>query len=264
MKKRWIRTLPVLSLMFIVPIINSCSLGGSYTIENRSDFVYITRVSDTKCAATSNGYVTSSLISSLQYGDCYLMGYTLSNNRDANGFFVAEESALVNDAPLRRFAVYDKNTMIEDPGYNVYEIDDFGVFGFDPYLYYGDNWHFKVVSKYNFENTDVRIRLAYDRNNQFDKTGSDVSGTNRVILDMIFEAKEGTSPISSSKLYDVAVNMNNLRMMYTPNFSGAIVSGNLEYVNVLVQLRYKHNGKDEYLGNWDGLDSSFYLSFVKE
>ena len=264
MKKRWIRTLLVLSLMVIVPIISSCSLGGSYTIENRSDFVYITKVSDTKYAATSNGYVTSSLISSLQYGDCYLMGYTLSNNRDANGFFVAEESTLVNDAPLRRFAVYDRNTIIEDSGYNVYEIDDFGVFSFDSYLYYGDNWHFKVASKYDFENTDVRIRLAYDRNNQFDKTGSDISGTNKVILDMIFETKEGTSPISSSKWYDVAVNMNNLRMMYIPNFSGAIVSGDLEYVNVLVQFRYKRNGKDEYLGNLDGLNSSFYLSFVKE
>jgi len=262
MKKRCVKALCVLSFTLVILVVSACTKNPtSFRIENGGDFVYITKIGNTKCAATTYGYMTSDLINSLQYGDCYLMEY-VSSSKDENGFFVAEESTLKKENPLRRFAVYDKSTVIDDLGYSTHEIDDLGIFAFDPYLYYGDNWYFKLVSKYDFDNADVRMRVVYDENNQFDKNGSDVSGTNRVILDLIFDAKDGAAANTNAKSYDVAVNMNNLRMMYVPDFSNPAVSGDTKYVNVLVQFRLRHGGQDEYIGDWNGSNSPFYLSFV--
>lgn len=248
----------ILLLLPLAFLLNSCSLKDSFSIESYEDFAYITNIDGKKCAATSNWYITSELIQGLEYGDCYILSYRITDQSAAN-VYTASYTEMVSDGALRRFVLSEQESITPSDlsDYEPFDVAAAGVNAYDPTTYYGDNWHFKVSSQYSFNNNDVRPRFYYDKNNQFDESGSDVTGRNRVIIDIVFEAKEGVSKENNNKVYDFVVNMSPLRTLFSPNLDGAQTSGSDKYVNVLVMFRYKKEGKDVFLGSWDGYYSSF-------
>lgn len=248
--------------------LSSCLKDQDNSIQSDQDLAFITTVNDTKCAATSSGYVTSPEIQALTQEECYIIGYRLTTP-PVNGIYTAEQVVNVSTTPLPQTALYEGLPANEQE--NNLAVEDLYIPFYFPTDFMGDRWLFKYSTAIE-EGKNVTVRFYYNAANQIDKEGDDISTKNKIIIDVYFDKHDATlaeTRAANSKSHLAIANLESLRTLYNPNFDNhtGIYNGK-KYVNVQLLFRY-HRYIDpvrpseiSYIGNWDSY-SSVYMQFVE-
>ncbi|WP_156032926.1 hypothetical protein [Prevotella sp. 10(H)] len=263
--------LRILCSVFSVVLLMSSCLGdgdSSFTVER--DFAYIVSgdVGPGKYAITPNGYIVSDVITKLQTGKCYYIGYKVTNTT-AEGFYQAEYVNVLNNGnpipdaefsllppysgiPVRNDTITPTNLAIKLWSGSQHAI--------------GDRWlvDYNMTKK---ENDEVKAYFYFDRNNQKDSEGEIKPGDNKIIIDIRFAFIKNTGETNVTDVFSTVGNLGGVRTNYTPDYT----KGEEKYVNVPVKFRYQkyttagQPAEVVYIGSWNLNSSSnvYYLQFEK-
>ncbi|MFA6335447.1 MAG: hypothetical protein WCX48_07815 [Bacteroidales bacterium] len=245
--------------------LSSCLDDQNDSIESGKDLAFITTYNNTKCAATSCGYVTSPEIQTLIQNECYLIGYIITDPA-VDGIYTADNTYNVSDDPLPQTVL--KEGTPENEQENNSAVDNLTIPFFYPTHYMGDRWMFKYSAILN-SNEKLTPRFYYDENNQVDKNGVSIKNENMVVIDVYFEKSvvTGSNPASSGNEYLTIANFESLRTLYNPDYNRGYSTSNEKCVDVQLLFRYhKNRGVDEpsvisYVGDWE-TSSRVYMTFI--
>lgn len=250
----------------------SCINNDDPYLKSSRDLAYITTVNDTKCAATSYGYITSAAIQNLNINDCYIVSYSYkTSDKTSDGIYVANEFSNISGDPMPQTVL--KSGKPSENADDVFKITELAVPVFSPTKYFGDRWAITYTLLSQQQEKKPIVYFYYDKENQIDKDGVDISDDNKVIIDVDFEEDITMSDASKEQKRTVIGNLESLRSAYNPNFNNAQTGNDgAKYVSVLLQFRYKkYNEKSEqfethYVGTWNtnSIEKILYMTFIQE
>jgi hypothetical protein len=246
--------IPFITMIIASMALFSCLNEEDNYIECRSDIGFITYENGVKCAATSNGYITSTEIKSLILNECYTFGYQITDP-PVNGIYKVEKVYNISEKPLTQTSLQIGKPLKIDT-LDVWDID---IPIFAPSTYMGDRWVF-TYSSITKERENVIASFFFDKDNQMDKNGNDANGNNEIILDIYFTKADSLNSGCEieEKRFATVANLESLRTFsftseYSKNFSIDMFGGMYKSVQILFRYRkFLKSGKSEiaYLGSY--------------
>lgn len=244
----------------------SCLDSSNTSIVSGKDVGYVTSVKGVPCLATSSGYITSPLVSSLIMNECYLVAYEITMP-DKNGIYTAEALTTVSKDPLPQTILQEGKPIFEEGhSFSVKRLE-IPVFAASDYM--GDRWLFNYIATVN-KSEHVSSYFYYDKENQVDRDGKNISGENKIIIDIAFK-KTDIMRLNTmeDKVHLTVGNLEQLRTLFKPDFSKGDTNNK---VNVLIQFRYRKYvdeqkpAQEAYLGTWSANNQNkvYYMTFSKE
>lgn len=251
------KRISTLSLILTVAIsLTSClnGLDDDY-IECGQDIGFIKTVNNIKCAATSYGLVTSPEIKNLQSGECYILGYQITEAA-VDGVYNASRVFNISENPLPQTALKTgkpaESTSVA--------VNDFYIPFYASTDYMDDRWVFNYVASVK-NNEKITAEFYYNEDNQIDKNGINVKGSDKIIIDVYFR-RNGTPDSSSTvktKSFSYVGNMRYLRdFALNPENSLDVTKDKYGryYKIIFIQFRYHKyvsatKSEVTYLGSWE-------------
>lgn len=246
----------------------SCLDSGDDSLRINRDIAYITTKNGSACAATRSGYVvTAAQVQTMLRGEFYFVSYEI-NNSQVDGVYVASEFTKLSDEPIPQTSLKWNSEVPEDRGLAIVELST-PIFAVDDY--WNDRWVFGYTVKIG-ENDGSEMVFYYDKDNQIDKDGKDISKDNKIIIDICAKKIESFATVGplKNKTAQAVGNLSALRSLIQPDFTKATtLSDGTKVVDVLVQFRYKKQVNDDkseiaYLGKLNNQEgNNFYIRFKK-
>lgn len=256
--------LHILSILIAISL-SSCLSDHESSIESSRDIAYVTTIDNTPCVATSSGYVSAPLVKELKQQECYIIAYKITDLSN-NGIYQTNDMTNISGSPLPQTALREASPT-PDPKYGL-AVKDLNIPIFAATDYMGDRWLFNYTATIS-KNENVISYFYYDKNNQIDENGKDISKDNKIIIDILFSKSEIVrSATMEDKKHLTVGNLESLRRMYTPDYS----KGDSEKgVPVLIQFRYRkyinenRPYEETFFGSWstNGTSRVYYMTFVK-
>jgi hypothetical protein len=220
------------------------------------DIGFITTENGIKCAATSYGYVTSPEIKSLSLNECYILGYRITN-LPVNGIYTADQVYHVSEKPIPQTALQIRKPTDSSS----VAVQDLNILFYAHTNYMGDRWMF-TYSALAKSDENISAHFFYDKDNQMDKSGNNIKGKNKLIIDVYFTK---TSPAGSNtevkeRTFSAVGNLEGLRAFaFTPEYSQEVSTNQYGKMYMAVQIQFRYHKyiaantfETAYLGSWNG------------
>ncbi|MDR0824244.1 MAG: hypothetical protein LBN74_04070 [Prevotella sp.] len=274
--------LKLICCVFSIAFLFSSCLGETNTeIEVVADYAYITTLgSGVQVAAVSgqgNGpmYVTSPQIATLQRGQCYTLGYKISNTSSASGYYVAEDfgakAVMLNQTMGHPTAPSEENDYLPTSfGVLFY---DYGLLTTTYQSFFGDRWIFGAKASLR-DKDDPSMEFYYDPNNQKEEVNGQMGeiGDNKIIIDVRFKRTNSGDGAEASTNVMCVGDLSYIK--YSFQTSGHFNDNGQKSTPIPIKFRYTRLdgsgasavGKTETIGNWstDSASAMFVFNYVKE
>jgi hypothetical protein len=251
------KRISALSLILTVAISLTSCLNGldDDFIECGQDIGYITTNNGIKCAATSYGHITSPEIKNLKTGECYIMGYQITE-ASVDGIYNAKRVFNISENPLPQSAI----TIGKPADSTSVAISDLFIPFYSSSEYIEDRWVFNYVASVK-NNEKITAEFYFNKDNQIDKDGVNIKGQNKIIIDIYFRRNGSPDTTSVAKLkgFTYVGNLRELRSFaFNPEYSKEVSKGTNGgiYKILLIQFRYHKyvsatKSEIAYLGSWE-------------
>lgn len=248
--------LKLLSSAFLVSILlSSCLSDSDNTFKIENDFAYIDNHtladgSTVKCAAVYGGggglYVSTPLIKDLQVGQCYRLGYEITNASNS-----LNEGTDIGDPKIlpQTEGILGSVDINEDKVF--YPIEIRGSVR-SSNEFFGNRWAFYYTASMK-DNDKIQVYFYYDQNNQREYINGEWRelSKNQLIIDVRLQKDVDGSGLARSRQEEVVGNFSRIKLAYSTKID---FEGN-KAATAAIKFRYitkteNADPQEVYLGDW--------------
>ncbi|MDR3058298.1 MAG: hypothetical protein LBU84_09190 [Prevotella sp.] len=267
----------VCGVFSIAFLFSSCLGDSDNKIEIGSDYAFITTMGSTytQVAAVSGRgygpmYLTSVEIAKLQPGECYLLGYRITNTSSGStGYYTAEDIGAVPVKLNQTTGSYTAPTRTDDFAPTAFSIAyyDFGLLNANYSSFFGDRWICGIRTPLG-EKDEVYAHFYYDLANQKEEVNGVMTdiGENKIIIDVRFERQKYGDGAETNKEVACVGNLSQIKS-YFQSQSGKYNDKGEK--NVLIPIKFRYNKtvteggqdvvKETLEGTWNVDNSAQYV-----